>query len=70
MMEAEQGIETKSNIAQIFYVPLSKMSTWIKNKNNIIVGYQKYGPKQWFICCFLHFTAGNYPIKNGRLLYS
>ena len=46
IIECEKGTRSKTEIARQFNVPASKLSTWIKNKETIKDGYQKFGPKR------------------------
>jgi transposase len=46
IIECEKGLRSKTEIAKQFSVPLSTLSTWLKNKDSIKDGYQKFGPKR------------------------
>ena len=46
IIECEKGQKSKTEIAKQFNVPLSTLSTWLKNKDSIKEGYQKFGPKR------------------------
>lgn len=46
IMAVEKGEKSKSQIARDFGVPANTLSTWLKNKENIIEAYQQFNPKR------------------------
>lgn len=46
LMEVENGARSKAQIARGYNIPMSTLSTWVKNACNIKAAYQHFGPQR------------------------